>query len=62
MAKFDLFKKLPKAFLGMLIGIVFGGIGGALFADVGFASYLAWEEILIFLGALFGFIVGWQDE
>jgi len=55
-------KKLPKAFLGGLIGLTFGGIGGAIFGDMGFVESLPWEEIFIFLGSLFGFIVGWTDE
>jgi len=62
MVKVDLVKKIPKAFLGAVIGLTFGGIGGAIFGDMGFVSSLAWEEIFIFLGALFGFIVGWTDE
>jgi hypothetical protein len=56
------FEKLPKAFLGLLIGITFGGIGGAIFDDMGFVSSLPWEEIFIFLGALFGLIIGYKDE
>ena len=60
--KLDIFDKLPKGFLGMLIGITFGGIGGGIFGDIGFASYIPWEEIFIFLGALFGFIIGWKSE
>jgi hypothetical protein len=62
MAKIDFFNKLPKAFLGLLIGLTFGAIGGGIFADMDIASYVNWEEIFIFLGALFGFIVGWKDE
>ena len=58
----ELFKKLPKAFLGLLIGITFGGIGGAIFGDMGFVESLPWQNIFIFLGAIFGFIVGYTDE
>lgn len=54
--------KLPKTFLGLLIGITFGGIGGAIFAGMGFVPGLAWEEIFIFLGAIFGAIWGFTDE
>lgn len=54
--------KLPKGFLGGVIGITFGGIAGAIFADMGFVPGLAWQEIFIFLGAIFGFLVGWQEK
>ena len=62
MAKEGIFWKLPKAFLGLILGIVFGGIAGVIFNDIGFVSGLAWEEIFIFLGALFGAIIGWTAE
>jgi len=58
----DFLQKLPKGFLGGIIGITFGGIAGAMFADMGFVPELAWSEIFIFLGGIFGFIVGWQSE
>jgi hypothetical protein len=60
--KIDIFSKLPKAFLGLLIGITFGGIGGIIFSDMGFVPSLPWGEIFVFLGALFGFMIGWKDE
>ena len=60
--KLKLFEKLPKAFLGLLIGLTFGGIGGAIFADMGFVESVPWEEVFICLGSLFGFIVGYMDD
>ena len=60
--KTDLFEKIPKGFLGGIIGITFGGIAGTMFANMGFVPSLAWEEIFIFLGGIFGFLVGWKSE
>lgn len=57
-----LVSKLPQAFMGGIIGIVFGGIAGGLFADVGYASSIAWEEVFVFLGAIFGAITGYNLE
>ena len=54
-------EKLPKVFLGGIIGLVFGGIAGGIFGDIGYASYVPWEEIFLFLGALFGAIVGYNE-
>ena len=62
MVKIDWFDKLPKAFLGGIIGIVFGGIAGILFGDIGFVSNVPWKEVFIFLGALFGGLVGFKAE
>jgi len=62
MAKIDWLAKLPKAFMGGIIGLVFGGVAGGLFGDIGYASYVPWEEIFIFLGAVFGAIIGWNSE
>ena len=62
MAKIDWFSKLPKAFFGGIIGIVFGGIAGGMFADIGYVEAVPWEEVFIFLGGLFGAIIGWKDE
>ena len=65
MAKIDLkglFAKLPKAFLGLLVGLILGGMGGGLFANIGYATFIPWEEILLFLGGLFGFVLGYSDE
>jgi len=58
----DFLEKLPKGFLGGIIGITFGGIAGTIFADMGFVPDLYWKEIFIFLGAIFGFIVGWESK
>jgi hypothetical protein len=59
--KFD-FMRLPGLFLGLIIGIVFGGIAGIIFEDIGFVSGVPWEEIFIFLGALFGALVGYKAD
>ena len=62
MIKLDIVNKLPKAvFLG-LIGLVFGHIAGALFMDIGIATYINWESILMFFGGIAGFFVGLTDE
>ena len=53
--------KLPKAFLGTLAGLVLGGIGGGLFANIGYAAFVPWEAIFLFLGALFGFLLGLEE-
>ena len=60
--KLDIFEKLPKAFLGMLIGITFGGIAGNMFAGMEFVPEVAWEEVFIFLGGIFGLIAGYKSE
>ena len=54
--------KLPRGFLGLLAGLVLGGIGGGLFANIGYASFVPWEEIFLFLGGLFGFLLGLKEE
>ena len=54
--------KLPKGFLGMLVGLTFGGIGGGLFANIGYAEFVPWEGIFLFFGALFGFLLGMKEE
>jgi len=56
-----LFEKLPKAFLGGLLGITLGFIGGTIFMNMGAVPELMWDKILIFLGAIFGFVAGYQD-
>jgi Na+/H+-dicarboxylate symporter len=58
MAKINFLDKLPKMFLGLIIGITFGAIAGTIFDDMGFVQALPWEEIFIFLGAMFGAIIG----
>jgi len=60
--KLGLLKKLPKAVLLTLGGIVLGHIVGVLFTDIGVASTIAWEEILIFLGGISGLVLGLADE
>jgi hypothetical protein len=62
MAKIAWLTKLPKAFLGGIIGLVFGGWAGGLFGNIGFVPDLYWEEGIMFLGALFGAIIGWNEE
>ena len=57
-----LFKKIFTAIFLGLIGLVFGSIAGALFADIGIASYIAWEEILTFLGGIAGIFLGLTYE
>jgi hypothetical protein len=61
MAKTELLTALPKTFLGLIIGIVFGGIAGVIFKDMGFVSSLLWEEIFVFLGALFGALIAFKE-
>ena len=57
-----LVEKVFKAiFLGM-IGLVFGYMAGALFGDIGIASYIPWEEIMTFLGGLAGFFLGFVED
>jgi len=58
----NLFGRLPKAFLGGLTGLVLGGIGGTIFAAMGYVPTVPWEEVFIFFGTIFGLIVGWKDE
>lgn len=54
--------KVPQAFLGSIIGIVFGGVAGGLFGDIGFAAGIPWQEVFIFLGGLFGAMVGYNID
>jgi len=62
MIKKAIVEKLFKSiFLGM-IGLVFGYTAGALFGDIGIATFVPWEEILTFLGGLAGFFVGFSDD
>ena len=61
MAKISFLENLPKMFLGLIIGITFGAIAGTIFEDMGFVTSLPWEEIFIFLGALFGAIIGYKE-
>lgn len=58
-----LFDKLPKAFLGLLLGITFGAVGGAIFGNMEVVNIIGttWKSVFIFLGSLFGFIAGWKD-
>jgi len=62
MTKIAWLDKLPKTFMGGIIGLVFGGIAGGLFAGIGYASYVPWEPIFLFLGAAFGAIIGFKEE
>ena len=63
MAKYkDLLFKLPKAFFLGLFGLVLGGVGGAIFASLGFIPELAWQNIFIFFGSFVGFILGFLDD
>ena len=54
--------KLPKAaFLG-LFGLVLGGIGGAIFASLGFIPTVLWQNVFIFFGSFIGFVLGFIEE
>ena len=54
-----LFPKLIWGFFLGLIGLVFGFIGGELFAVIGIAPTIPWTAIFTFLGGLVGFLAGW---
>lgn len=60
--KLGILNKLPKAVILGLAGIVLGHIVGVLFTDIGVASNILWEQILIFLGGISGLILGFADE
>ena len=58
----EILKKVPKTFLGGLVGLVLGAMGGALFSNIGYAQFIPWEEIFLAAGALFGGVLGYLDE
>ena len=58
----EIAKKVPRTFIGALIGLVIGGMGGAIFANIGYAEFIPWEEIFLAAGTLFGGILGYIDE
>jgi hypothetical protein len=62
MAKIDWLDKLPKTILGGMFGLVVGTAAFAIFADIGYATYIPWEEIGTFLGVLCGAILGWNAD
>lgn len=54
----DLFKKFAAGTFLMLIGVSFGYIAGGIFESMGILANLPWQEFITFLGAIFGFLLG----
>lgn len=52
------FGKLVKAGLFGIGGLLFGYIIGSIFAQIGIAPYIPWEDVITFLGGLGGFSLG----
>ena len=61
--KLNLLNRLPAAFLGLLLGVTFGNIAGNLFVNmqIGNPNPIS-VAVFIFLGALFGAIIGYNYE
>ena len=60
--KVNYIKKIPATFCGFVLGIVGGAMAGTIFADMGFVSSLPWIEIFVFLGAMFGAMLGFNYD
>lgn len=60
--KIDWIGKFPWMFLFGMAGLVLGAMGGALFSNIGYASFIPWEEITMFFGALFGVLAGYRFD
>lgn len=59
----DIFtSKLPKLFIGGIVGIVLGYIFGTLFGDIGAVASIAWDKVFVFFGAIFGALAGYNLE
>ena len=60
----NILKKLPVMFLGSILGMTFGNIAGILFRNMNIGTNIGiyWVPVFIFLGALFGAILGYNYE
>lgn len=58
----SLFKKFAAGTFVMLIGVSFGFIAGGIFESMGILNTLPWQEFVTFLGAIFGFLLGFTIE
>ena len=54
-------KVIGGIFVGM-IGVALGFFVGGIFTDMGILTQLPWQELLVFLGGLIGFLFGTQIE
>ena len=58
----SLFKKFAAGTFVMLIGVSFGFIAGGIFESMGILPDLPWQAFVTFLGAIFGFLLGFTIE
>ena len=57
-----LFPKILSGIFLAMLGIVFGNFSGVIFEGMNILTNLPWMEMLTFLGAITGFVLGTQID